>query len=73
MPASNTVNRLAVDKRLGHQRPLLVLAPAPPRLTQNNLHSASASDQSKRPIARLGAALDPAPCGISLSSIEAVM
>src|SRR5450631_4585080 len=33
MPTRNPVDRLSVDKGLGHQRPLLVLAPAPPRLT----------------------------------------
>jgi hypothetical protein len=32
MPTHNAVNRLAVDNRLGHQRPLLVLDPAPPSL-----------------------------------------
>ena len=35
MPARDTLIRLAFDKRLGHQRPLFVLAPAPPRPTCN--------------------------------------
>src|SRR3984893_11455579 len=56
MPARNAVDRLAVGKCLSHQGSLLVLAPAPLRLTQNNLHTASARDQSKRPVDRLGAA-----------------
>jgi hypothetical protein len=33
MPASNSVDRLAVDKGLGNQRSLLVFAPASSRLT----------------------------------------
>jgi len=56
MPARNAVDRLAVGKCLSHQGSLLVLAPAPSCLTQNNLHMASARDQSKRPVDRLGAA-----------------
>jgi len=48
-PARDTVNRLAFNKRLGHQRPLLVLAPAPPRLTLINLHATSICDQSNDP------------------------
>jgi hypothetical protein len=56
MLARNAVDRLAVGKCLSHQGSLLVLAPAPSRLTQNNLHMASARDQSKRPVDRLGAA-----------------
>jgi hypothetical protein len=56
MPARNAVDRLAVGKCLSNQGSLLVLAPAPSRLTQNNLHMASARDQSKRPVDRLGAA-----------------
>ena len=49
MPTCNAVDRLAVDKRLSYQRSLLVLAPVPPRLTQDNLHTASACDQSNDP------------------------
>jgi hypothetical protein len=56
MPARNAVDRLAVGKCLSHQGSLLVLAPAPSRLTQNNFHMASERDQSKRPVDRLGAA-----------------
>jgi hypothetical protein len=43
MPARNAVDRLAVGKCLSHQGSLLVLAPAPSCLTQNNLHMASAA------------------------------
>jgi hypothetical protein len=31
------MNRLAASKCLSHERPLLALASAPPRLTQSNL------------------------------------
>src|SRR5258708_889638 len=56
MLARNAVDSLALGKRLSHQGSLLVLAPAPSRLTQNNLHMASARDQSKQPVDRLGPA-----------------
>jgi len=40
VPAGDPVYRLALDKRLGYQRLLLVIAPAPPFLAKNYLHLA---------------------------------
>src|SRR5438094_9480919 len=56
MPARNGINRLSSNKCLCNQSPLLIFAPVPPGLAKNNLHAASACDQSNGPVARLGAA-----------------
>jgi hypothetical protein len=56
MPPRNGINRLSSNKCLCNQSPFLFFAPVPPGLPKNNLHAASACDQSIGPVARLGAA-----------------